>query len=179
MTFQTLGAGCTGKPNGCFGFRGIVGTCNDPANDGVNANMLAYLNAYDLTTVPWGYLRSVTFSLIGLAAPDNLGLGGMPLDIGFGGYTAFSQWFVIDGSGNPFIDATGARTQVYWPGGSAFGVWCEDSWNALQTAYCACTGIMSPCEGKHYRNPHPEQQPARRHALEPLPFRGRTGPDSR
>ena len=51
MTFPTLGNGCGGPGNQCYGFRGII-NCGD--NDGVNANMIAYCNAYDLSTVPLG-----------------------------------------------------------------------------------------------------------------------------
>lgn len=153
MTFPFLGNNCSGI-GACFAFRGIVASCTGSDNDGVNANMFAYLNAYDLTTIPWGVLRSETFSSVTLTTPDNLP-GGSPVDTSSAVDVGFSQWFVIDNTGAPFSEATGQRCQVWWPAHSQYGVLAIDSWNAYQTAYLACTGVTGACGGNIIEVPMP------------------------
>jgi len=142
MTFPTLGSGCSGLKT-CIGFRGIIAVCAN--NDGVNANMIAWVNNYDLTTVPWNILRSVTFSDPSLTEPDNLGADGQPVDAGDASTQCNSICFLIDNTGAPFVNATVQRAQVWWPGGSPFGVIAKDAWNALQTGWLCCCGTTGPC----------------------------------
>jgi hypothetical protein len=145
MTFQTLGSGC-GQPTAglCYNFRGVVVT-GLVAGDGIWANMYSWLNNFDLTTVPWGYLQTNAVSDPSLTAPDNSSSGGMPVNSSNPGPAGFSQWFVIDNNGDPFAQPTGQRCQVAWPAGSPYGVYAIDSWNALQTALICCTGTTGAC----------------------------------
>ena len=84
------GIGCasivfTNCPGNCSpAFRGIVGTCQN-SNDGVNANMTAYINAYNLTNVPWGILRSFVFENVSDPTPDD----SLTVDSSIG----TSEWF--------------------------------------------------------------------------------------
>jgi hypothetical protein len=142
MTFQTLGSPCGNSRSGCYGFRGVVGTCQNN-NDGVNAAMTAYINGYDLTTVPWGILRSFVFHDVSDSTPD----ASLTVDSSNPGPDCFSQNFLVDNNLNPFSDATVLRSQAWWPAGSPFGALAVDSWNAYQTALICCTGVTGACGG--------------------------------
>jgi hypothetical protein len=145
MTFVTLGSGCGGQPN-CYAFRGVVASGLE-TGDGVWANMLAWLDAFDVSTVPWGYLQSNAFSTTSLTEPDNPESGGEPVNSSNPGPIGFSQWFVVDNDGNPFEEPNGVKCQVYWPGGSLYGIFAVDAWNALQTGHICCIGTTGTCGG--------------------------------
>ena len=143
MTFVTLGNGCDGLP-ACFGFRGVAVSGLEPG-DGVWAKMLAWLDAFDCSTVPWGYLQSNAFSTPDLSAPDNAESGGHPVNESNPGPLGFSTWFVVDNTGAPFAEPGGAKCQLMWPAGTAYGVFAVDAWNALQTGLICCTGRTGGC----------------------------------
>jgi hypothetical protein len=117
------------------------------AGDGVWANMLQWLKDFQCDTVPWGYIQSNTFSTPSRTTPDNTSSGGAPINSSNPGPLAFSQWFVIDNNGDPFAEPNGVKCQAWWPGGSAFGVFAVDAWNAYQTGHICCTGTTLACGG--------------------------------
>jgi hypothetical protein len=92
----------------------------------------------------------VVFDDVAAAAPDPL----YTVDADNPGPDAISQCFLVDGNGKPFSTATVQRCQVWWPGLSQFGALAIDSWNPLQTAYAACTGVTTAC-GNIYELPIP------------------------
>jgi hypothetical protein len=156
MTFVTLGNGCGGLA-ACYGFRGVI-VSGLEAGDGVWANMLVWLDDFDCSTVPWGYIQSNTFSNPSLTAPDNSSSGGQPVNSSNPGPLAFSQWFVIDNNGDPFAEPNGVKCQVSWPAGSAYGVFAVDAWNAYQTGHICCTGTTGACGASiiEINRPNPE-----------------------
>jgi len=139
MTFPTLGNNCSGAGlSACQGIRTLTARCTG-GNDGVNANMLDWINGFDMSTMPWGSQWIYDFNDASHTTPDS---GPFMYSPGFSP-PVVSKWNTVDVTGAPLSVADGWRSQIFMPVNSTYGVigfTVGDS-----KGWFACCGSVTSC----------------------------------
>jgi hypothetical protein len=141
MTFPTLGNNCAGGGlTACQGIRTLTTRCT-ASNDGVNANMLDWINDYDFDVAgqPWNSQWIYDFNDASHTVPDS---GPYMYSPGFSP-PVVSKWNTIDVMGAPLAVADGWRSQIWLPTANTYGIIAFTVGDSM--GWFACCGSVTPC----------------------------------